>query len=60
MLGEVLTAMVTPFKTDGSVDLESFRSLARYRQLLVEFARAVPGRLAQGPAPLRAVEGGAA
>ncbi len=30
MLGEVLTAMVTPFKADGSVDLESFRALARH------------------------------
>jgi 4-hydroxy-tetrahydrodipicolinate synthase len=30
MLGEVLTAIVTPFKADGSVDLESFRSLARH------------------------------
>ena len=30
MLGEVLTAVVTPFKRDGSVDLESFRALARH------------------------------
>jgi 4-hydroxy-tetrahydrodipicolinate synthase len=30
MLGEVLTAVVTPFRPDGSVDLESFRALARY------------------------------
>jgi 4-hydroxy-tetrahydrodipicolinate synthase len=30
MLGEVLTAMVTPFKDDGSVDLDSFRALARH------------------------------
>ena len=30
VLGEVLTAIVTPFKRDGSVDLDSFRSLARY------------------------------
>ncbi len=28
MLGEVLTAILTPFKDDGSVDLESFRALA--------------------------------
>ena len=28
MLGEVLTAMVTPFKADGSVDLDKFRELA--------------------------------
>ncbi len=30
MLGEVLTAMVTPFKRDGAVDLDSFRALARH------------------------------
>ena len=30
MLGEVLTAMVTPFRPDGSVDLDSFRALARH------------------------------
>ena len=30
MLGEVLTAIVTPFKGDGSVDLDSFRALARH------------------------------
>jgi 4-hydroxy-tetrahydrodipicolinate synthase len=30
VLGEVLTAIVTPFKRDGSVDLDSFRSLARH------------------------------
>jgi 4-hydroxy-tetrahydrodipicolinate synthase len=30
VLGEVLTAMVTPFKADGSVDGERFRALARY------------------------------
>ena len=30
MLGEVLTAMVTPFKRDGSLDLDSFRALARH------------------------------
>jgi 4-hydroxy-tetrahydrodipicolinate synthase len=29
MLGEILTAIVTPFKADGSVDLERFRELAR-------------------------------
>ena len=27
MLGEVLTAVVTPFRADGSVDLDAFRSL---------------------------------
>jgi 4-hydroxy-tetrahydrodipicolinate synthase len=30
MLGEVLTAMVTPFRRDGSVDLDRFRELARF------------------------------
>ena len=30
MLGEVLTAIVTPFKADGSVDIESFRALASH------------------------------
>ena len=30
MLGEVLTAMVTPFRADGSVDVETFQELARF------------------------------
>jgi len=30
MLGEVLTAIVTPFRADGSVDIDSFRALARH------------------------------
>jgi 4-hydroxy-tetrahydrodipicolinate synthase len=30
MLGKVLTAMVTPFRDDGSVDFDSFQRLARY------------------------------
>src|SRR5438093_8155295 len=30
MLGSVLTAMVTPFKPDGSVDLDRFRELAEF------------------------------
>ena len=30
MLGEILTAIVTPFKADGSVDVERFRSLASH------------------------------
>jgi len=30
VLGEVLTAIVTPFDSDGAVDYERFRSLARY------------------------------
>ena len=30
MLGEVLTAIVTPFKPDGTIDFERFRELAQY------------------------------
>jgi 4-hydroxy-tetrahydrodipicolinate synthase len=30
VLGEILTAVVTPFKDDGSVDLDRFRALARH------------------------------
>jgi 4-hydroxy-tetrahydrodipicolinate synthase len=30
VLGEILTAVVTPFREDGSVDYEKFRELARY------------------------------
>ncbi len=30
MLGEILTAIVTPFKRDGSVDLQAFRALAAH------------------------------
>lgn len=30
MLGEVLTAIVTPFHPDGRIDLDRFRALARY------------------------------
>ena len=30
MLGEILTAIVTPFKTDGTVDIAAFRALASY------------------------------
>ena len=30
MLGEILTAIVTPFRADGSLDLEAFRALARH------------------------------
>ncbi len=30
MLGEVLTAIVTPFRADGSVDVEAFRGLAGF------------------------------
>ena len=45
----------------GPEEWVSIRSLARYRQLLVDFAHAVPARVVgDGAAPLRAVEGGAA
>jgi succinyl-diaminopimelate desuccinylase len=44
----------------GPEEWVSIRSLAQYRQLLVEFARTIPVRLAEGTGPLRAVEGGAA
>jgi len=30
MLGNVLTAMVTPFREDGSIDLDAFQELARH------------------------------
>jgi 4-hydroxy-tetrahydrodipicolinate synthase len=30
VLGEILTAVVTPFKADGSIDLDAFRALARH------------------------------
>jgi len=30
VLGEILTAIVTPFKADGSVDLDAFRALASH------------------------------
>ena len=30
MLGEILTAIVTPFKADGAVDIERFRALASH------------------------------
>jgi 4-hydroxy-tetrahydrodipicolinate synthase len=30
VLGEILTAVVTPFREDGSVDLEAFRSLCEF------------------------------
>ena len=30
VLGEILTAVVTPFRADGTVDLTAFRSLCAY------------------------------
>jgi 4-hydroxy-tetrahydrodipicolinate reductase len=49
VLGEVLTAIVTPFKDDGSVDYESFRKLALH---LVEHGSdglVVTGTTGEGP-----------
>jgi 4-hydroxy-tetrahydrodipicolinate synthase len=49
MLGSVLTAIVTPFASDGSVDLEGFRTLARH---LVENGSdgiVVTGTTGEGP-----------
>ena len=44
VLGEVLTAIVTPFKRDGSVDLDSFRSLARPSSTTAPTASSSPAR----------------
>ncbi len=44
----------------GPEEWVSLNSLTLYRRLLADFARVVPTRLAEGAAPLRAVEGGAA
>lgn len=49
MLGSVLTAIVTPFAADGSLDLEGFRTLARH---LVENGSdgiVVTGTTGEGP-----------
>ena len=49
MLGEVLTAVVTPFRADGSVDLDAFRSLCGF---LVENGSdgvVVTGTTGEGP-----------
>ena len=34
VLGEILTAMATPFKADGSVNIEAFRGPSRRTSLL--------------------------
>jgi len=44
----------------GPEEWVSIRSLSRYRAFLAEYAESLPARLADGAAPLRAVEGGAA
>jgi 4-hydroxy-tetrahydrodipicolinate synthase len=49
VLGEVLTAIVTPFKRDGSVDLESFRALARHLVDNGSDGLVVTGTTGEGP-----------
>jgi 4-hydroxy-tetrahydrodipicolinate synthase len=49
MLGEVLTAVVTPFRADGSVDLDAFRSLCGY--LVENGSDGVVGTGTTGEAP---------
>jgi len=48
-LGEVLTAIVTPFRHDGSVDLGSFRALARYLVANGSDGLAVTGTTGESP-----------
>jgi len=48
-LGEVLTAIVTPFRRDGSVDLESFRALARHLTANGSDGLAVTGTTGESP-----------
>src|SRR3954470_19388794 len=49
MLGEILTAVVTPFKDDGSVDYESFRRLAQYLVANGSDGLVVTGTTGEGP-----------
>ena len=49
VLGEVLTAIVTPFKRDGSVDLDSFRALARHLVENGSDGLVVTGTTGEGP-----------
>ena len=49
MLGSVLTAMVTPFAPDGSVDLEGFRALARHLVDNGSDGLVVTGTTGEGP-----------
>ena len=49
MLGEVLTAIVTPFGDDGSVDYESFRRLAQYLVENGSDGLVVTGTTGEGP-----------
>jgi 4-hydroxy-tetrahydrodipicolinate synthase len=49
VLGEVLTAIVTPFKGDGSVDYESFRKLALHLVENGSDGLVVTGTTGEGP-----------
>jgi 4-hydroxy-tetrahydrodipicolinate synthase len=49
VLGDVLTAMVTPFKRDGSVDFDSFRALARHLVENGSDGLVVTGTTGEGP-----------
>src|SRR5687767_6465884 len=49
MLGEVLTAVVTPFRRDGSVDLDAFRALAQHLVANGSDGLVVTGTTGEGP-----------
>jgi 4-hydroxy-tetrahydrodipicolinate synthase len=49
MLGEVLTASVTPFRRDGAVDLDSFRALAQHLVANGSDGLVVTGTTGEGP-----------
>src|ERR1051325_4007902 len=49
MLGRVLTAMVTPFREDGAVDLDAFQELARYLVDHGSDGLVVAGKTGEGP-----------
>jgi 4-hydroxy-tetrahydrodipicolinate synthase len=49
MLGEVLTAIVTPFHTDGSVDVDAFRRLATHLVDNGSDGLVVAGTTGEGP-----------
>ena len=49
MLGEILTAIVTPFKADGSVDLGAFRALAAHLVANGSDGLVVTGTTGEGP-----------
>ena len=49
VLGEVLTAIVTPFKADGSVDIERFRALASHLVENGSDGLVVTGTTGEGP-----------